>query len=347
MTAVDDQIRLGISLAPQSALRELVALAMQAEKLGCDTVWVNDDRLQKDVFTVLAALCGPTDRVRLGPGVTNPYSRHPALVASAIATLDELSEGRAVLGLGAGGTNHRTLGVDRRAPASALREAITLVRGLLAGREVTLEGNVVRAFEARLEFTPARAAVPIYVGARGPKVLEVAGELADGVIVGSVASADGWDYALARVASGCRRARRSLEDVTICGWLPVSVANKREAAIDAVRPMVATSLITSRPILGSLGVELPDRFARRMEELGWSLAASAVAQAAAALPAELVDRFAIAGTATECRERIEQLLTAVPAIDELAIIPFPVAGQSRFDLIRSFLDDVIRAAIHA
>ena len=152
MNAPYRPIRLGIALAPERPVKELIAVAAEAEALGCDTVWVNDDRLQKDVFTVLAAISGSTERIRLGPGVTNPWSRHPALLASAIATLDEISGGRAVLGLGAGGTNHRMLGIERRAAARGLHEAITLVKGLLAGNEVTLDGRVVKAQDAHLEF---------------------------------------------------------------------------------------------------------------------------------------------------------------------------------------------------
>jgi 5,10-methylenetetrahydromethanopterin reductase len=346
MNAPDRHVRLGIALAPESSVRELVAIAAEAEGLGCDTVWVNDDRLQKDVFTVLATIGGATQRVRLGPGVTNPWSRHPALLASASATLDEASGGRAVLGLGAGGTNHRMLGIERRSPARGLHEAITLINGLLAGEAVTLDGQVVKAQGARLEFTPVRSKVPIYVGARGPRVLEVAGELADGVIVGSVASAAGWRYAIERVSIGCERAGRSLHELSLSAWLPFAVADDRAAAIDAVRPMVTTSLITSRPILAELEVELPERFTRTMESLDWSLNSDAVAQAAPTVPEELIERFAIAGTVSDCRERLEQLLADVPEIGELSIIPFPVPGQSRLDVVQRFLGDTIRTAVH-
>lgn len=347
MTGPDRHVRLGIALMPESSVKDLVEIAAEAEGLGCDTVWVNDDRLQKDVFTVLATISGATQRVRIGPGVTNPWSRHPALLASATATLDEVSGGRAVLGLGAGGTNHRMLGIERRSPARGLHEAIELIKGLLAGEEVTLDGRVIKAQGAHLEFTPTRANIPIYVGARGPRVLEVAGELADGAIVGSVASAAGWRYAIERVKAGCARAGRSLGEVMLSAWLPFAVADDRAAAIDAVRPMVTTSLITSRPILAELEVELPADFTRKMQALDWSLSSGAVAQAAPAVPDDLIERFAIAGTVGDCRERLERLLSDVPEITELSIIPFPVPGQSRLDVVQRFLGDTIRTAVHA
>ena len=147
------EVEYGVGLPPSGPVADLVALAEEIERLGYRYLWVNDERLERDPFTVLAAMAQRTERIRLGPGVTNPYSRHPALIATATATLDELSGGRAVLGLGAGGTNHRALGIERKAPATALREASELIRALWAGSTITVEGDVVRAREARLDFS--------------------------------------------------------------------------------------------------------------------------------------------------------------------------------------------------
>jgi 5,10-methylenetetrahydromethanopterin reductase len=340
-------VRVSLALPPEAPLAEIVEIAVEAEHAGCHTVWVNDDRLQKDVFTVLAAIAQATHDLRLGPGVTNPYSRHPALLATAIATLDELSGGRAVLGLGAGGTNHRALGVTRRAPATGLREATAIVRGLLAGERVTVDGKVMHACEAQLDFVPRRPDVPIYIGSRGPKVLEMAGELADGVIVGNVASTHGWSYALDHVEGGCRRAERDLDEIALTAWVACALSEDADAAIDAVRPMVATSLTTSRPILPELGIQLPEGFANVMERHDWTPSRAAVHEAAPAIPVDLVRRFAIAGTAAECRAHVEALLDAVPRLSELAIIPFPVAGQQTIDVVRGFTRDVMPAVVDA
>jgi 5,10-methylenetetrahydromethanopterin reductase len=341
-------VHVSLALPPEAPLTELVEIGAEAEHAGCNTVWVNDDRLQKDVFTVLAAIAQATHDLRLGPGVTNPYSRHPALLATAIATLDELSGGRAVLGLGAGGTNHRALGVKREAPATALREATMIVRGLLAGECVTVDGKILHAFDAQLDFTPQRSDVPIYIGSRGPKVLEMAGELADGVIVGNVASTQGWSYALDHVEGGCRRAERDPNEVALTAWVACAVSDgDADAAIDAVRPMVATSLTTSRPILHELDIALPDGFASVMERHGWTPSRAAVHEAAPEIPVELVRRFAVAGTAADCRAHVEALLEGVPRLSELAIIPFPVAGQQTLDVVRSFSRDVMPAVVDA
>ncbi len=338
MTGPD--VEYGLGLPPVSPVAELLDLAVEAEQLGYRWLWVNDERLERDPFTVLAAMAERTERVRLGPGVTNPYSRHPALVASAMATLDELSGGRAVLGLGAGGTNHRALAIERTAPVDALRESIGLVRALWAGRSVTVEGRVVRARDARLDFEAPRAQLPVYLGARGPRVLELAGELADGAIVGNVATRQGWEYALGRIDAGAARAGRRLADVRLTAWLYACIDNDEERAVDAIRPMAATSLVTSRPVLADLGIEMPARFASIMDGRGWSLSRDVVTEAGATLPAELVRRFGLAGTPETCRSALNGLLRAFPHISQVAIVPLAPAGGAVGETVRRFIHEL-------
>ena len=339
MTGVAD-VDYGLGLPPDRPVGELLDVAVEAERLGYRWIWVNDERLERDPFTVLAAMAGRTERAHLGPGVTNPYSRHPALVASAMATLDELSGGRAVLGLGAGGTNHGALAIERTAPVTALREAIELMRALWAGEAATVDGRVVRAREARLDFEAPRARLPVYVGARGPRVLELAGELADGVIVGNVATHKGWEYALGRIEAGADRGGRQLADLRLTAWLYACLDDDEERAIDAIRPMVATSLVTSRPVLGELGIELPAAFVDGMAARGWSLAREVVTEAGAALPAELVGRFGLAGTPDTCRATLRTLLEAFPQISQVAIVPFAPAGGTVAETVRRFIHEV-------
>lgn len=334
----------GVALAPHAPLPELLESARAAEELGYRYLWVTDDRLQRDVFVTLAAIAQATSALWIGPGVTNPFSRRPALIATAIATLDELSGGRAVLGLGAGGTNHRALGVRREAPVAALAESIELIRGLLAGGEVTLRGRAVRAEGARLDFTPVRAAVPIYVGARARRMLELAGELADGVIVGNVASPDGWSYAHERIAAGAARAARPLSEVTLTAWVYCSVADDAEAALDAIRPMVATSLATSRSALVALGLQPPPAYLRRMEELGWSLERDAVTSAGRVLPEQTLRFFGLAGTPTDCAASLRELLERFPQIAQVTIVPAAPARGTVAEVVHRFMREVVPLA---
>jgi 5,10-methylenetetrahydromethanopterin reductase len=330
----------GVGLPLEAPVRLLVEIAREMEDLGYSTLWANDERLERDVYTVLGVIATHTRRLRLGPGVTNPYSRHPALTAVAVATLDEISGGRAVLGLGAGGTNHRTLGITRDRPATALRETVGVIRALLGGETVTLEGRVVRVYQGRLDFHPIRSVVPIYIGARGPRALEVAGEVADGVIVGNVATPEGWRYALDHIERGRRRAGRSPAAITLVAWMYASIADDPRAALDAIRPMVATSLVTSRPVLDRLGIEMPPRFASIMEAAGWSTSREVTRRAAAEVPDDLARRFGLAGTVRDCRAQLDRLLAAVPQISHVAIVPFGPEGAGPRDVIRRFMEEV-------
>jgi 5,10-methylenetetrahydromethanopterin reductase len=334
------EVEYGLGLPPTAPAGELLAQAIEAERLGYRWLWVNDERLERDPFTLLAAMAVRTEHIRLGPGVTNPYSRHAALLATAMATLDELSSGRAVLGLGAGGTNHRALALERTAPATALREAIELIRGLWAGETVSVAGRVVRASDAKLDFAAPRARLPIYLGARGPRMLELGGAAADGVIVGNVATPEGWQYALGRITAGAERAGRALGDVRLTAWLYACVADDEEQALDAIRPMVATSMVTSRPVLAELGIEMPERFAQVMAARDWSLAREDVTEGGHTLAPELVRRFGLAGTPETCRAGLRALLEAVPQISQVAIVPFGAGGNAIDETVRRFIGEV-------
>jgi 5,10-methylenetetrahydromethanopterin reductase len=327
----------GVALPAHGTVESIVGAAVEAEELGFSVVWITDDRLQRDVFEILTATALRTSRLLLGPGVVNPYSRHPALIATAIATLDEVSGGRAVLGIGAGGTNHRALGVVREAPAVAVREAISLVRRLLAGEEVTMAGTIVRAEQARLDFTPVRPRIPIYVGTRGPRMLELAGAEADGVIVGNVASCAGWRYAVEHVRKGAEKHGRDTTTIAHTAWVYCCIADDSKAALDAIRPNVATSLATSRPILSNLGIVLPPEYERRMESLGWSLERDALRHAGDALPVELLRWFALAGTPEECAAALRTLHDEFPQISEVVIVP---SGEAPAEVMRKFALEV-------
>ncbi|MGQ0570151.1 MAG: LLM class flavin-dependent oxidoreductase [Armatimonadota bacterium] len=334
-------VKLGVGLPLEAPVSTLVEMAREMEGLGYDYLWGNDERLERDVYSVLSVIARETRRLRLGPGVTNPYSRHPALTAAALATLDEVSDGRAVLGLGAGGTNHAVLGIRREHPATAIREAIGVIRTLLAGGEITLEGRVVRVHHGRLDFQPPRGSVPIYIGGRGPRILELAGEVADGVIVGNVSTAEGWRYAMECVTAGVRRAGRRLQDVECVAWLYTSIADEGADAVDAIRPMVATSLVTSRPILDRLGVTMPPRFAAVMSAQGWSLSRTSVTRAAEEVPDDVAQRFGLAGTSAECAGQLHELLRAFPQISQVVIVPFGPRGRGPRGVIRRFIEEVV------
>lgn len=332
--------RFGVALPLEGDLQGLIESARLAESLGYDSLWAHDDRLGWDPFVVLAAFASATERILLGPGVTNPFSRHPGLITTACATLDVLAEGRTVIGLGAGGTNHRALGVERHKPLATMNDTIGVIRDLLAGKTLATAGEVVPGNDLELGFKPVRSEIPIHIGARGPKLLELAGARADGVIIGNVTGEGAWNYAMDRIGDGLARSGRRLDDIEVTAWLYTAIADDSESALEAVRPMAATSLVTSRGILPRMGIEMPSDFAETMAALDWNLAIDSISGPASRLPVEMIRAFSLAGTAGECREQLSHLLAAFPAISRVVIAPFAAAGTDIDQTISSFMRDV-------
>src|SRR6478672_3555967 len=166
--------------APIGRMLERVKLA---EDKGYDTVWLADERFYREVYSCLTYFAQHTSRVKVGPCVTDPYARHPALTAMAIATLDEISNQRAILGIGAGISGFPELGIVRKKPAAAIREMIAVVRALLRGESVDFHGDVVSFNNGKLSFKPVRADIPICVASNGPLGQRVTGGNADGGIM--------------------------------------------------------------------------------------------------------------------------------------------------------------------
>jgi 5,10-methylenetetrahydromethanopterin reductase len=333
-------VRFGIGAKGEFAPPRWTAFVRRVEEAGFDSLWVADERLYRDVYATLAQAALASRRLQLGTAVTNPYVRPPALTAAAIATVDELSGGRTVLGLAAGGSATGALGIERRRPVRALREAITIVRGLTAGQRVELAGEVF-TFAGQLDFTPLRP-VPIWLAARGPRLLELGGEIADGVIIGGFASAAGLRFAQARIAAGARRAGRR-GPVPCAAWIYAAAHEAEEAAQDAVRFIVALSIVASRPVLEEIGVRLPERLAAYLTAHNFSLSREVVAGAGPLLPAELIAQFSVAGTPATCRRRLAELAAA--GLDEIALLVHPVRGQSSeeaVDVWRRIVDEVRR-----
>ena len=176
-------IPLGISLMPHGPVADLVGLARIAENLGCCRCWVYDEGLvTRDVYVAITAVALATSTIRVGTGITNPYSRHPGTTASAIATVDELSGQRAFVGIGAGGgMTLGPMGIERRRPVAAVEAMVGALRGLYAGEEVDVESEGFGFRSARLDY--GRADTEIFLAGRGPRMTDLGGRLADGFVL--------------------------------------------------------------------------------------------------------------------------------------------------------------------
>ncbi len=331
----------GLLLLPSRPARELATLAARAETLGYDDLWVADERFFRDVYACLAACALATRRIRLATGVTDPYSRHPALTAMAIATLDEISGGRAVLGLGAGVSGFRELGVDASRSAVAIREAVELIRRLLAGETVTVKGEVVTFHEGRLDFAPPRPAVPIYVASQRAAGCRVAGYLADGAIMQGCVAEPLVRFFRETVAEGARRAGRDPAAVELVARINVCVADDRRAARDVMRSTIVRSLVAQRPdffTFTTAGLALPAALRDKVLALPYTHDPAPLKAVAPEVPDELVDAVTLAGPPADVADGVLRLARA--GITQLMV--FPLAEDGRIETtVERFAQEVM------
>jgi 5,10-methylenetetrahydromethanopterin reductase len=330
-------LRWGVASLVEQPMSELAERSREYEALGYSDIWVPDERLLRNVYVSLATIATATSRVGMGPAVTNPYTRHPAHTTAAIATIDELSGGRATLAFGAGG-GLDAYGVGRTNPVRTLREAVEIAHLLLGGETVSYQGEVFSLRATQLDFTPVRR-LPVYLAARGPKILELAGEVADGAILGGFAQPAGLRYAMDLVRRGAERAGRDESEIDVMSWLYICVDDDLVAARTAVSRMVLASLITSRPILHRIGVQLPPSLRERLDAQGWRYPKETAAEAAELLPDEIVDAFAVHGTPARVRERLREIRAC--GIHHVSFVLFPAEGSTTAALARRIAQEVI------
>src|SRR6516164_7991125 len=223
---------LQLLLLGDAPVAQLVERARLAEGNGYSAVWVADERFYREVYSCLGQIAVHTSRVLLGPCVTDPFARHPALTAMAIATLDEISGGRAILGIGAGISGFSELGIERRKPARAIREAMEVIRALLRGETVDFHGDVVAFNQGRLSFSPPRPGMPVYVASNGPLGQRVGADIGDGVIMEACASAAEVRAFRAAVARAARNTGRDPRAIPIFARLNTCIAADGRIARD-------------------------------------------------------------------------------------------------------------------
>ncbi|MDR7558651.1 MAG: LLM class flavin-dependent oxidoreductase [Armatimonadota bacterium] len=331
-------MRFSLLILGEHPPQPLAGLVRQAEAAGCDIFWYADEKFYRDPFVGLTLAAQASTRIRLGTGVTEPYARHPALLAMAVASLDEVAGGRAVLGIGAGGSGFPPMGVERRSPARAIPEAVAIIRGLLRGETVEFSGRVFSFRRGRLNF-PARPGIPIYVAARGRAMLRAAGAVADGVIIAPYASPRGLRFAIDRVAEGAAGSGRALQELDLVARVDVCIAADRAAARQAVRSAVALPMWISYPnlsYLDPLGLPPPPEdlvavLARRDYAL--------ISQAAALVPDAYLDHLAVAGTLEDVVAQLDQIRRA--GIAHITLRPVPPPGGTVQGVVEALARDVM------
>jgi 5,10-methylenetetrahydromethanopterin reductase len=328
----------GVAIFPSYAPTEFCELCAHVDALGFDYLWLPDERFFRDVGVQLTLAAMSTRRVQIGTAVTDPYIRHPALTASLMASVDEVAEGRVTVGIGAGVSGFKALGVQQERPQLAIREAIALMRTLWRHEgPVEMEGKTTRFVGAGLDFAPRRREMPVWIAGRGPAVLALAGEVAQGVMIGGLASEPGLAYANAQVSRGLAKAGRDSASITRALWLHTGVADDGQLARAAVRTIVAGVLVSSLSVLQDIGIPLPDELVRSLQGVTYGVNNPEMQRIAESLNEEVLRHFSVAGTPSEVGERLRQLGEA--GIDHVAVVPWLAEGQTLSD----FLDKLAEA----
>lgn len=320
--------RSGVVLQPVDAPEEFRRMARRVEEAGYDHLWLTDSSLHaRDVYVYLALAVAETGRVRLGTAVTNPLTRHPGVTAVSAATVDELSGGRMVVGIGAGDRPVEAFGL-RPAPVARVEAAIGAIRDLLAGK--TLDGGSagVDFRDAHLR-VPPRPGVEIFLSASGPRMLDLAGATADGVILLVGLFEEGLRYAIERVEAGARRAGRPRPHLAVFAY--GAVDEDEDRALAAARPIAAWFPQTA-PVYAELA-GLDPGLAQRVRQHYRGGEFQEAAGAAALLPPEFVRQVALAGG----RERTEATLRRVLATGVDSVHVFPL-GPRRMETVAAFAE---------
>jgi 5,10-methylenetetrahydromethanopterin reductase len=321
----------GVGLFPTEPVEQIREYVRLAESLGYEHAWIGDSQnIWRESSVTMGAAAVGTSRIVLGTGVTNAVTRHRSLLASTWATLHEFTEGRAALGIGTGDSSLRTMGLSPLKLAE-LEHAVAELRTLFRGESVT---EPTSGAEFRLSYLSAPIHVPIYIAASAPKILRLAGRIADGVIVLVGTAPEFVAAALDTVREGARESGRELSDLHIVLWTPTAIAEDATAAKDLVRAHVSRVVI--RPLPAPVDPALESVIERIRQGYDYYQHMDPQAHHAGMVPDELVDLFALAGTPQDCEARLKQL--ADLGVDQVSIVPFARPGESRSATIRTFAE---------
>jgi 5,10-methylenetetrahydromethanopterin reductase len=305
--------RVALYLQDKHPIREGMKYVRRAEELGFEAVWQAESRLVREATVPMAAFAAVTDRIKVGSGVASIWTRNVGLLAATFATLDDLAPGRVMLGLGAWWEPLASkVGVDRRKPLKAMREVVEVTRRLLAMERVTFDGEFVHVEDIEIDIVHGDRSpkpVPIYIGATGMKMMELAGEIGDGVVLNYLVAPAYNREAMAALSAGAAKSGRDVGDLDRPQLVVCSLDEDRDAALDRARELVTQYLGQQPHIARASGVDQA-----LVEEIGkvltWPAGPEEIRRAMTLVPDEVVQMITASGTADECRAKVREYVEA-------------------------------------
>ncbi len=303
--------RVALYLQDAHKITEGMEFSKYAESKGFEAVWQAESRLVREATVPMAAFASVTTKLKVGSGVVDCWSRNPARLAATFSTLDDLAPGRVILGIGAWWDPLAAkVGISRAKPLRAMREIVTAVRALLNNETVTFKGEFVHLDGVELDYVYQERRsknVPIYIGATGMQMMELTGEIADGVVLNYLVSPEYNQKAIEALTVGANRVGRSIESIDRPQLVVCSVHEDRKTALDMARQMVTQYLGQQPHIMKASGV--PQSLLDKVGSvLTWPATHEQVVAASKHVPDEIVQMLTASGTPAEARQRVTHYL---------------------------------------
>ncbi len=290
-------------------LREGLDYVRYAEKRGFEAVWQAESRLVRDAIVPMAAYAAVTEKIKVGSGVINNWTRNIGLLAATYLTLDDLAPNRIICGIGAWWDPlARNVGIERKKPLTAMKETVIVLKRLLNMERVTFHGSFVNVEGIELDVVHGRREprnVPIYIGATGDQMMELTGEIADGAVLNYCVAPEYNQRALELLAAGAKKAGKTLDDIDRPQLVVCSVDLDHDKAIDTTRGLLAQYLAQQPHIAKASGVA--DEVVHEIQSiLGWPATKEQIQKAKHLVPEELILRITASGTPDEARAKVEE-----------------------------------------
>lgn len=301
--------RVALYLQDAHDLREGLDYVRYAEQRGFEAVWQAESRLVRDAIVPMAAYAAVTERIKVGSGVINNWTRNIGLLAATFLTLDDLAPNRIICGIGAWWDPlARNVGIERKKPLVAMRETVTVLRRLLNMERVTFHGEFVHVDGIELDVVHGRREprhVPIMIGATGDQMMELTGEIADGAVLNYCVPPEYNQRALELLEKGAKKAGRSLDDLDRPQLVVCSVDHDHNKAIDQTR-MLLTQYLAQQPHIAKASGVSAEVVAEIQSILGWPATKEQINKAKHLVPEELIHRITASGTPEEARAKVEE-----------------------------------------
>jgi 5,10-methylenetetrahydromethanopterin reductase len=303
--------RVALYLQDAHDLRDGLEYVQYAEKMGFEAVWQAESRLVRDAIVPMAAYAAVTKKIKIGSGVINNWTRNIGLLAATFLTLDDLAKDRIICGIGAWWDPlAKNVGINRQKPLIAMKETVQILRRLLAMERVTFHGEFINVDGIELDVVHGRREprhVPVYIGATGDLMMEMTGEIAEGVVLNYCVPPEYNNKAMDLLSAGARKAGKRLEDIDRPQLIVCSVDNDHDKAIDTTRELLTQYLAQQPHIAKASGVS-KDIVEKIQSILGWPATNEQIQKAKYLVPEELIHKITASGTPDEAKTKVQEYI---------------------------------------